>query len=187
MSEHNRKLKGSRKEENPVSAEPKKKRIALPVSNVKQGSLLSFRDMADLKAKYFTFSGTLERKPCAARLVMLLFCQFIMTAILAGRIIEALFVGQLFFTIFFGVLLVALNIPVIWAEFSLGVRRLHDLQKPGLLFIVPFLCYIASFAATAMGYDMVATIVQSVTAVLFLALFTIKGKADVANERRRDR
>lgn len=150
--------------------------LSMPVGPGSENSLVSFRDFKDLKAKYFRFHGRLARQPFFFRTLILMIAQFMFTAILYMKTIEAIFIGRMEFAIAFGVLFVVLSIPTIWAQLSLGMRRCHDINKPGALFLIPFACYVLSYVCTAWGIDDTITMaVQSVMAVTYLGLVMVKG------------
>lgn len=150
--------------------------LSMPVGAGSENSLVSFRDFKDLKEKYFRFSGRLGRRAFLCRTLVLMIAQFMFTAILYMKSLEALWIGRLELAVIFAVLFIALTIPVVWAQLSLGMRRCHDLSKPGWLFFLPFGCYVLSYVCTAWGVDDTITMaVQSVMAVTYLALCTVKG------------
>lgn len=152
------------------------KGFSMPVGPGSDNSLVSFRDFADLKAKYFRFSGRLGRRPFLFRTVILIIAQFMFSTILYLKLAEALWIGRLDFAALFGILFVALTIPVVWAQLSLGMRRCHDLNKPGAVFLIPFAFYLASYVCIAVGVsDTVTLAIQSVMTILYIALYVIKG------------
>lgn len=138
-------------------------------------STISFRDFADLKAKYFSFHGRLQRRPFIPRLLILVFVQLFFSLILYSRVVEAVLIGEMEFAVIFAIIFFVLLIPVVVSMCSLGVRRCHDINKSGAFFAVPFICYLFSYVAPVMGWNIGATAFQSVTAVSFLGLFTVKG------------
>ncbi|WP_296826091.1 DUF805 domain-containing protein [uncultured Megasphaera sp.] len=149
--------------------------LAMPVGPGSENSLVSFRDFADLKAKYFRFTGRIQRRPFLVRTLILMVAQFMFTLILYSKIVESILIGHLDYAIIFGILFIALTIPTVWAHLSLGARRFHDLNKPGALFAVPFICYLASYAFPVLGFDTAALAAQSIMAVSYLGLATVKG------------
>jgi uncharacterized membrane protein YhaH (DUF805 family) len=188
MSDHKKKKIKLQKKTGPIHAARVKTGLTMPVGMVSDNSLISFRDMKDLRAKYFTFKGRLPRKPFIVRILMLSFAQFIMTLILLNKIFEALMVQETTLAIVFAIIFIVFSIPMIASQVSLGYRRCHDLNQPGIAFIIPYLCYIASFLTTAWHYEMASLITQSVTAVLYLALFSVRGTVgDNAYDRERSR
>mgnify|MGYP000326206268 CR=1 FL=1 len=60
------------------------------------------------------------------------------------------------YAIIFAIIFVLLSIPAVWSQISLGVRRCHDINKPGLMFAVPFICYLASYVLPVLGQDTAA-------------------------------
>jgi uncharacterized membrane protein YhaH (DUF805 family) len=172
MADHKKKMKNEGKKS---QSDRVRKGIVMPVSRVSRDSLINFRDFHDLKDKYFVMKGRLGRKAFAARSILLMICQFIMTVVLLGRLYEALYIGDSTYIMLFCALLVIFNVPFLWTQLSLGVRRCHDLNHHGALFLIPFVCYYASFLTTNFGLDTAALAVQSITAVLYLALFSVRG------------
>lgn len=138
-------------------------------------SVIGFRDMKDLKEKYFSFAGRLHRHPFIFRMIMLIFVQVISFLILYSRFVEAILIQKTEYAILFVVIFIAICIPLVWSQFSLGVRRCHDMNKAGWLFAVTYVFYIASYVCPILGLDTASSAVQSITAVLFLSLFTVKG------------
>ena len=175
MSEHKKKKIKLEKKTGPIYHAKVKTGFTMPVGMVSEGNSISFRDFADLKAKYFTFHGRLARKPFILRILLLSFAQFIMTIIMLNRLMEALMIQNMTFAAIFGVIFLAFTVPIMWSQLSLGFRRCHDLNQPGALFLIPYICYISSFLTTAWGYETAGIIVQSITAVIYLALFTVRG------------
>lgn len=113
--------------------------FAMPVGPGSENSLVSFRDFADLKAKYFRFTGRIQRRPFIFRTLILMFAQFMFSIILYSKIVESILINHMEYAIIFGIIFVLLSIPAIWSQISLGVRRCHDINKPGLMFAVPFI------------------------------------------------
>jgi uncharacterized membrane protein YhaH (DUF805 family) len=138
-------------------------------------SAVSFRNFADLKAKYFSFRGRIQRRPFILRMLILIFVQVFFSMILYSRFVEAILIGKMEYAILFAIIFFVLLIPVLWSMCSLGTRRCHDINKSGALFIIPFGCYMFSYIAPVMGWDIGATAFQSITAVSFLGLFTVRG------------
>lgn len=176
------------KKTGPIHEVRKKTGLTMPVGMVSDNSVLSFRDMADLRGKYFTFHGRLARKPFTMRMLLLSFAQFFMTVILLNRLIEAVSIGEMGFAILFAIIFFIFTIPIVVSQFSLGSRRIHDLNQPGFLFVLPYICYVASFLLTAWNYADFAMIAQALTAILYIGLFTIRGTVgDNAYDRERSR
>lgn len=140
-------------------------------------STISFRDYTDLKAKYFTFHGRIHRRPFMMRMLLLIFVQIFFSMILYSRFVESILIDKMDYAIIFAIIFAVLLIPVVWSMCSLGTRRCHDINKSGALFAIPFICYLLSYVAPAMGWDIGAMAFQSVTAVSFLGLFTVKGSS----------
>ena len=92
--------------------------------------MVSFRDFADLKAKYFRFTGRIQRRPFLARTLILMVAQFMFSLILYSKIIESILIGHEDYAIIFGLIFLVLTVPTVWAHISLGTRRFHDLNKP---------------------------------------------------------
>lgn len=149
--------------------------FSMPVGMGAENSLVSFRDFADLKAKYFRFSGRIQRRPFIFRTLILMFAQFMFSIILYSKIVESILINHTDYAIIFGIIFVLLTIPAVWSQLSLGVRRCHDINKTGSLFIIPFLCYLGSYILPVLGQDTAVTAVQSIMAVSYLGLFTVKG------------
>ena len=63
----------------------------------------------------------------------------------------------------------------VWAHLSLGTRRFHDLNKPGALFAIPYIAYLASYILPVLAFDTAALAAQSIMAVCYLGLATVKG------------
>ena len=70
MSDHKKKKIKLQKKTGPIHAARVKTGLTMPVGMVSDNSLISFRDMKDLRAKYFTFKGRLPRKPFIVRILM---------------------------------------------------------------------------------------------------------------------
>ena len=138
--------------------------LSMPVGPGSDSSTLSFRSLAELKAKYFVFTGRLP--------LVLMFAQLMFSAILYSRFAEAVLINRMDYAAVFGIIFVLLSIPVIWSQLSLGVRRCHDMNKQGALFIIPFACYLASYVLPIAGMDTAATAAQSIMAVSYLGFFT---------------
>ena len=176
------------KKTGPVHRAKVKTGLVMPVGMASEDSLISFRDMHDLKAKYFTFKGRLSRKPFIFRMILVSFAQLMMTIILLNRLMEALMLQMLEFAALFGFLFILFSLPMIISQFSLGWRRFHDLNQPGILFIIPYVCYTAAFLLIGWHYETEAMIAQAVTAVLYVGLFSIRGTVgDNAYDRERSR
>lgn len=153
------------------------KGLSMPVGSGSETSIVSFRDFRDLKTKYFTFAGRVQRRPFIFRTLLLMFAQFMFSVILYSRIVESILIGRMEYAVIFAIIFIVLTIPAVWSQLSLGMRRCHDINKSGWLFIIPFLCYIASYVLPILGLDIAATAVQSVTAVSYLGFFTVKGSS----------
>lgn len=152
------------------------KGLAMPVGPGSEQSTVSFRDFNDLKRKYFRFRGRIGRRQFLLRTLILMIAQFMFTAILYAKVAESLWIGRPEFALGFGILFIALTIPAVWSQLSLGMRRCHDLNQRASVFFIPFLCYIGSYLCVGFGVDDSITLaVQSVTAVTYLALATVKG------------
>ena len=164
MSQRNQKIKLKKRSRQSARIH---RGFAMPVGPGSENSLVSFRDFADLKAKYFRFTGRIQRRPFIFRTLILMFAQFMFSIILYSKIVE--------YAIIFAIIFVLLSIPAVWSQISLGVRRCHDINKPGLMFAVPFICYLASYVLPVLGQDTAAMAAQSIMAVSYLGLFTVKG------------
>ncbi len=152
------------------------KGLAMPVGPGSENSIVSFRDFNDLKQKYFRFRGRIGRRQFLLRTLILMIAQFMFTAILYAKIAESLWLGLQAFALGFALLFIVFTIPAVWSQLSLGMRRCHDLNQGGAVFFIPFLCYIGSYLCVAWGVDDSITLaVQSITAVTYLALATVKG------------
>lgn len=149
--------------------------LSMPVGPGSDNSTVSFRSLAELKAKYFVMTGRLSRRPFIMRTLILMFAQFMFSIILYSRITEAILVQKPEFAVIFGIIFILLTIPAVWSQISLGVRRCHDMNRQGAFFMIPFICYLASYIAPILGWSTVADIVQGLAAVFYLALFFIKG------------
>ncbi len=151
--------------------------LSMPVGPGSDNSTVSFRSLAELKAKYFVLTGRLARRPFIMRTLILMFAQFMFSVILYSRIVEAILVKKPEFAVVFGIIFIILTIPAVWSQISLGVRRCHDMNRQGALFIIPFACYLASYVAPILGWSTVADVVQGLAGIFYLALFCIKGNA----------
>lgn len=151
------------------------KGLEMPVGMGSEDSILGFRNSKELKGKYFSFKGRIARRPFAMRLLLLIVAQFMFTFILYSKIVESIIIQRLDFAWGFGILLLVLTIPTVWSQLSLGWRRFHDMNKPGALFIIPYLCYLTSYLAPILALDTLGTAIQSITAVCLLGLFTVRG------------
>lgn len=149
--------------------------LAMPVGPGSENSLVSFRDFSDLKEKYFRFTGRVQRRPFLARTLILMFAQFMFSIILYSKIIESILIQHIDYAVIFGLIFILLTIPTVWSHLSLGTRRFHDLNKPGSLFAIPFICYLASYIFPVLGFDTAAMAAQSIMAVSYLGLVTVKG------------
>ncbi len=149
--------------------------FAMPVGPGSENSLVSFRDFADLKAKYFRFTGRIQRRPFLARTLILMVAQFMFSLILYSKIIESILIGHEDYAIIFGLIFLVLTVPTVWAHISLGTRRFHDLNKPGALFAIPYMAYLASYILPVLALDTAALAAQSIMAVCYLGLATVKG------------
>ena len=98
MSQRNQKIKLKKRSRQSARIH---RGFAMPVGPGSENSLVSFRDFADLKAKYFRFTGRIQRRP--------------------------------------------------------------------------FICYLASYVLPVLGQDTAAMAAQSIMAVSYLGLFTVKG------------
>ena len=172
MSQRNQKIKLKKRSRQSARIH---RGFAMPVGPGSENSLVSFRDFADLKAKYFRFTGRIQRRPFIFRTLILMFAQFMFSITLYSKIVESILINHMEYAITFGIIFVLLSIPAIWSQISLGVRRCHDINKPGLMFAVPFICYLASYVLPVLGQDTAATAAQSIMAVSYLGLFTVKG------------
>jgi uncharacterized membrane protein YhaH (DUF805 family) len=169
---HGKKIKLQKRSDQSIRI---RKGLSMPVGQGGENSAISFRDFKDLKKKYFTFQGRLQRHPFILRVLLLAFAQFMFSLILYSRFVESLIIQRLEFAALFAIIFVVLTIPVVWAHLSLGTRRCHDLNKSGAVFAVPYICYLASYVTPLLGWPTVALVVQAITVVSFLALFIIKG------------
>ncbi|WP_301860878.1 DUF805 domain-containing protein [uncultured Megasphaera sp.] len=149
--------------------------LSMPVGPGSDDSTVSFRSLAELKAKYFVFTGRLRRRPFIMRTLILMAAQFFFSFILYSRFVEAVLIGRQDFAIVFAIIFLVLTIPVVWAQLSLGMRRCHDMNKQGAMFIIPFISYILSYIFPIAALDTAATAAQSIMAVTYLALFTVRG------------
>ena len=146
MSQRNQKIKLKKRSRQSARIH---RGFAMPVGPGSENSLVSFRD--------------------------LMFAQFMFSIILYSKIVESILINHMEYAIIFGIIFVLLSIPAIWSQISLGIRRCHDINKPGLMFAVPFICYLASYVLPVLGQDTAATAAQSIMAVSYLGLFTVKG------------
>lgn len=151
------------------------KGLEMPVGMGSEDSILGFRNGKELKEKYFAFHGRIARRPFIMRTLLLIVAQFMFTFILYSKIVESIIIHRSDFAWGFGILLIVLTIPTVWSQLSLGWRRCHDMNKGGALFIIPYLYYLGSYVAPILALDTVGTAVQSITAVCFLAFFTVRG------------
>ena len=142
MSQRNQKIKLKKRSRQSARIH---RGFAMPVGPGSENSLVSFRDFADLKAKYFRFTGRIQRRPFIFRTLILMFAQFMFSIILYSKIVESILINHMEYAIIFAIIFVLLSIPAVWSQISLGVRRCHDINKPGLMFAVPFICYLASY------------------------------------------
>ncbi len=149
--------------------------LSMPVGPGSDSNVVSFRSLAELKMKYFIFTGRLSRRPFILRTLILMFAQFMFSIILYLRFVEAVSIGRNDFAAIFAAIFVVLSIPVIWSQLSLGMRRCHDMNKQGALFIIPFFCYMLSYIFPVFGLDTAALVVQSIMAVSYLGFCTVKG------------
>ena len=150
--------------------------LSMPVGPGSDSSTLSFRSLAELKAKYFVFTGRLPRRSFIMRTLVLMFAQLMLFGYFCySRFAEAVLINRMDYAAVFGIIFVLLSIPVIWSQLSLGVRRCHDMNKQGALFIIPFACYLASYVLPIAGMDTAATAAQSIMAVSYLGFFYRKG------------
>ena len=62
--------------------------LSMPVGPGSDSSTLSFRSLAELKAKYFVFTGRLPRRSFIMRTLVLMFAQLMFSAILYSRFAE---------------------------------------------------------------------------------------------------
>lgn len=92
----------------------------MPVGPGSENSLVSFRDFADLKAKYFRFTGRIQRRPFIFRTLILMFAQFMFSIILYSKIVESILINHMEYAIIFGIIFVLLSIPAIWSQISLA-------------------------------------------------------------------
>ena len=150
------------------------KGLEMPVGMGSEDSILGFRNGKELKEKYFAFHGRIARRPFIMRTLLLIVAQFMFTFILYSKIVESIIIHRSDFAWGFGILLIVLTIPTVLFAVP-GWRRCHDMNKGGALFIIPYLCYLGSYVAPILALDTVGTAVQSITAVCFLAFFTVRG------------
>ena len=73
MSQRNQKIKLKKRSRQSARIH---RGFAMPVGPGSENSLVSFRDFADLKAKYFRFTGRIQRRPFIFRTLILMFAQF---------------------------------------------------------------------------------------------------------------
>ena len=111
--------------------------LSMPVGPGSDSSTLSFRSLAELKAKYFVFTGRLPRRSFIMRTLVLMFAQLMFSAILYSRFAEAVLINRMDYAAVFGIIFVLLSIPVIWSQLSLGVRRCHDMNSRELCLSFP--------------------------------------------------
>lgn len=174
MAQHNKKIQLKKRSRTSAQLH---RGFSMPVGPGSENSLISFRNFKDLKAKYFRFKGRIARQPFIARTLVLMAAQFLFSAILYAKFIESLWLGMAWLALLFSVLFLVLSIPVVWAQLALGWRRCHDMNKSGPVFLIPFVCYMLSYVFTGIGLETEAMLVQSITAVTYLWLFTGKGTA----------
>ena len=79
MSQRNQKIKLKKRSRQSARIH---RGFAMPVGPGSENSLVSFRDFADLKAKYFRFTGRIQRRPFIFRTLILMFAQFMFSIIL---------------------------------------------------------------------------------------------------------
>lgn len=152
------------------------KEFEMPSGMGSEDSIVGFRNGKELRDKYFTFTGRVARRPYVFRTLLLLVAQFMFTLILYSKIVESIIIGRSELAWMFGLLLLLLSVPTIWAQLALGWRRCHDLNQRGLLFVIPYLCYLGSYVLPIWGIEGTITMaVQSITAISFLYFFTVKG------------
>ncbi len=149
--------------------------LSMPVGPGSENSIVGFHSLAELKTKYFIFTGRLPRRPFIMRSLILMAAQFLFSVILYSRFVEAVFINRPEFAAVFAIIFILLSIPVVWSELSLGMRRCHDMNKQGAVFLIPFFCYMASYVLPVFGFDTAATAAQSIMAVSYLGFFTVKG------------
>ena len=90
----------------------------MPVGPGSETASPSFRDFADLKAKYFRFTGRIQRRPFIFRTLILMFAQFMFSIILYSKIVESILINHMEYAIIFGIIFVLLSIPAIWSQIS---------------------------------------------------------------------
>lgn len=131
--------------------------------------------LATIQSHYFCFRGRLSRRPFMMRTLLLVVLQFVVNLLLYGRITNYFLGGHMNHALFFSLLLLLISLLIIWAQLALGWRRFHDLNRAGAIFLLPFCCYVASYLLPLWHFDTLATMAQSLTAVSYLGLFTVKG------------
>ena len=151
------------------------KGLSLPAGAGGDG-YLGFRDMADLKCKYFVRTGNLARLPFALRMLVLFFAQFIFTFVLYSRMAEGILLNRPFVAAFFGILLILFPIPTVMSQISLGVRRCHDIGRSGVFFAFPFICYCSGFILPILGMAQAANFAQLAALITYAGLTFMKGK-----------
>ena len=107
--------------------------LSMPVGPGSDSSTLSFRSLAELKAKYFVFTGRLPRRSFIMRTLVLMFAQLMFSAILYSRFAEAVLINRMDYAAVFGIIFVLLSIPVIWSQLSLGDAPLSRHEQAGSL------------------------------------------------------
>ncbi|WP_101912538.1 DUF805 domain-containing protein [Megasphaera vaginalis (ex Bordigoni et al. 2020)] len=160
------------------------KGLSMPVGSADEDSIISFRDFGELKEKYFRFSGTLQRQPFVLRTLVLMFGQAFFSLILYSRLVEALLIGRIDLALLFAVIFLALTVPVVWAQISVGSRRLRDMGRSGWLFAVPFSSYSCCYILPVLGAAAYWQFTAAATVVLYFLLALVKGTA-AAEPRRR--
>ena len=92
MSQRNQKIKLKKRSRQSARIH---RGFAMPVGPGSENSLVSFRDFADLKAKYFRFTGRIQRRPFIFRTLILMFAQFMFSIILYSKIVESILINHM--------------------------------------------------------------------------------------------
>ena len=114
MSQRNQKIKLKKRSRQSARIH---RGFAMPVGPGSENSLVSFRDFADLKAKYFRFTGRIQRRPFIFRTLILMFAQFMFSIILYSKIVESILINHMEYAIIFAIIFVLLSIPAVWSRF----------------------------------------------------------------------
>lgn len=137
---------------------------------------VSFTSIGDLRAKYFRTEGRLARRPFILRTLVLMAAQVLYSLILYSRFVESLLIGRQDLAILFFIIFIILSIPVVVAEFSLGVRRCHDLNIQGAAFIIPLFFYLSLYILPLVKNVLLWNVFLAAAAVMYLCLFTMNKK-----------